>query len=104
MKSRIGISERERDSFQRLLVCVRFQIATNFRELNDELAKTVDYAAVADAVGEVAEANEAQLLETLISDIADTLMERFPMRRLELELKKFILPNVRYVSVRASRF
>ena len=104
VKSRIGISEKERDHFQRLLVCVRFQIAINFRGLNDELAKTVDYAAVADAVGEFAEANEAQLLETLVSDIADALMERFPMRRLELELKKFILPNVRYVSVRASRF
>ena len=36
------------------------------------LAKTVDYAAVADAVGEVAEANKARLLETLLSDIADT--------------------------------
>ena len=30
-------------------------------------------------------------------------MERFPMRRLELELKKFILPNVQWVSVKAVR-
>jgi len=101
VKSKIGVSEKERERFQRLLVRLRFQIEPNFRELNDEFEKTVDYAGVAAAVGEVAEANEAQLLETLVSDIAERLMERFPIRRLELEVKKFILPNVRYVSVKA---
>ena len=103
VKSKIGISEEERGHFQRLAVCVRFQIGAGFRELSDELARTVDYAAVAGAVGELAEANKARLLETLVSDIADKLMERFPMRRLELELKKFILPNVQWVSVKAVR-
>jgi 7,8-dihydroneopterin aldolase/epimerase/oxygenase len=100
VKSRIGVSEKERECFQRLLVCLRFQIEANFRELNDEFEKTVDYAGVAAAVEKVAEANKAQLLETLVSNIADSLMERFPMRRLELEVKKFILPNARCVSVK----
>jgi dihydroneopterin aldolase len=103
VKSKIGVSEKERECFQRLLVCLRFQIQASFRELNDEFEKTVDYAGVAAAVKEVAEANKAQLLETLVSEIADNLMERFPMRRLKLELKKFILPNVRCVSVKAER-
>jgi phosphoglycolate phosphatase len=101
VKSKIGVSEKERECFQRLLADLRFQIETGFRELSDEIEKTVDYADVAAAVEEVAKVNKAQLLETLVSDIADNLMERFPMRRLELELKKFILPNARCVSAKA---
>jgi phosphoglycolate phosphatase len=100
VKSKIGVSEKERECFQRLLAGLRFQIETGFRELSDEFEKTIDYAGVAAAIEEVAKANKAQLLETLVSDIADNLMERFPMRRLELELKKFILPNVRCVSAK----
>jgi len=101
VKSKIGVSAKERACFQRLVVCLRFQIEPNFRELNDEFEKTVDYAGVAAAVEEVAESNKARLLETLLSDIADSLMERFPIRCLELKLKKFILPNVRYVGVKS---
>jgi len=101
VKSKIGVAEKERECFQRLVVCLRFQIEPNFKELNDEFEKTVDYAAVASAVEEVAESNKAWLLETLLSDIADSLMERFPIRRLELKLKKFILPNARFVGVKS---
>jgi dihydroneopterin aldolase len=103
VKSKIGVSEKERECFQRLLVCLRFQVKADFRKLNDEFEKTVDYARVAAVVAEIAEANEAQLLETLVSDIAESLMVRFPMRRLELELKKYVLPNARYVSAKANR-
>ena len=103
VKSKIGVPEKERESFQKLLVCILFQIDGGFRELNDQLAKTVDYGAVAAEVVRVAEDNRTQLLETLVSQIADTLMARFRLRHLEVELKKFILPNARYVSVKSIR-
>jgi 7,8-dihydroneopterin aldolase/epimerase/oxygenase len=103
VKSKIGVPEKERESFQKLLVCILFQIDAGFRELNDQLDKTVDYGAVAAEVVRVAEENRAQLLETLVSEIADTLMARFRMRHVEIELKKLILPNTRYVSVKSVR-
>jgi dihydroneopterin aldolase len=40
------------------------------------------------------------LIEKLVSEICDALMARFPMERLEVELRKFILPKARYVSVK----
>lgn len=100
VKSKIGVSEKEREYFQRLLVCLRFQIGARFRDLQDGFEKTVDYASVAATVEQIAEANKAHLLETLVSNIADGLMERFAIRRLELELKKFVLPNASWVSCR----
>lgn len=103
VKSKIGVPEKEREGFQKLLVCILFQIDTGFRELNDQLDKTIDYGAVAAEVVRVAEENRAQLLETLVSEMADSLMARFRIRHLELELKKFILPNTRYVSVKSVR-
>jgi 7,8-dihydroneopterin aldolase/epimerase/oxygenase len=99
VKGRIGVPEIERENLQTLLVTLRFQVETNFAALNDQLEKTIDYAAVAAEVEQIVQTTEAHLIEKLVSDIGDTLMARFPMQRLEIELKKFILPNARYVSV-----
>jgi 7,8-dihydroneopterin aldolase/epimerase/oxygenase len=99
VKGRIGVPEIERENLQTLLVTLRFQVETSFAALNDQLEKTIDYAAVAAEIEQIVQTTEAHLIEKLLSDIGDTLMARFPMQRLEIELKKFILPNARYVSV-----
>ena len=85
---------------QRMLVCLRFQIETSFAMLNDQLEKTIDYGEVAAEVEKVVRITEAHLIEKLVSEIGDALMARFPMERLEIELRKFILPKARYVSVK----
>jgi FolB domain-containing protein len=103
LKGRIGVAENERENPQRLLVSVRFQIQTTFAALNDQLEKTIDYAVVAAELEKVVETSGARLIEKLVSDIGDALMARFPMQRLEIELRKFILPNARYVSVKSDR-
>jgi dihydroneopterin aldolase len=103
VKSKIGVPLDERSAFQRLLVSLRFQIESGFEELKDQFASTIDYASVAGETRRIAESNERQLAETLASEIADTLMRLFPMRRLDVELKKFILPNARYISVKTTR-
>jgi dihydroneopterin aldolase len=101
VRGRIGVPEKERKNPQKLLVSLRFQIETSFAALNDQLEKTIDYAAVASGVEKIVATTKVQLIEELVSDIGDTLMASFPMKRLEIELRKFILPNARYVSVKA---
>jgi FolB domain-containing protein len=101
VKGRIGVPKTERENPQGLLVSLRFQIETTFAALDDQLEKTVDYADVAAEVVKVVETSEAHLIEKLVSDIGDALMARFPIQRLEIELRKFILPNARYVSVKS---
>lgn len=101
LKGRIGVRDSERENPQRLLVCLRFQIERSFAALNDQLERTIDYAGVAAEVEKVVETSGAHLIEKLVSEIGDALMARFPMCRLEIELKKFILSNARYVSVKS---
>ena len=103
VQSSVGVSEKERRTRQKLAVCLRFQIAPLFGSLADEIARTIDYGAVAKEVSAIATSGSRRLIETLVAEIADGLMARFPMTRLEVELRKFILPNTRYVSVRTMR-
>jgi len=102
VKTRIGVPEIERQKPQTLLVSLRFQIETSFASLNDQLEETIDYAGVAAEVEKVAETSGAHLIEKLVSNIGAALMARFPMQRLEIELRKFILPNARYISVKSN--
>jgi dihydroneopterin aldolase len=43
------------------------------------------------------------LIETLVSQLADHLIRKYPLAYLEVELKKFVLPDTNHVSVRAVR-
>jgi dihydroneopterin aldolase len=101
VQGRIGVPESERKNPQRLLVTLRFQLEISFAALNDQLPKTIDYAGVVFEVDKIVENSGAHLIEKLVSEIGEALMERFPMQRLEIELRKFILPNVQYVSVKS---
>jgi 7,8-dihydroneopterin aldolase/epimerase/oxygenase len=101
VKGRIGVPENERKTPQTLLISVRFKIKTAFAALGDKIERTVDYAGVAAEIERVVTTSRAHLIEKLVSDLGEVLMARFPMLRLEVELRKFILPNARYVSVKS---
>jgi dihydroneopterin aldolase len=103
LKGRIGVPEKERETPQRLVVSLQFQIPEAFQCLGDRLERTIDYAAVAREIEKVVETTGAHLIETLISEIGDALMARFPLNRLQIELRKYILPNAGYVSVRLEK-
>jgi dihydroneopterin aldolase len=103
VSTQIGVPAVERSSPQTIAFNVRFQILPSFRDLGDEIDRTVDYGAVADEIRVTAGQNRAQLIETLVADVADRLISRFPLSRVEVELKKFVLPNTDYVSVRTVR-
>ena len=57
----------------------------------DRLEETVDYREVVEVVREVS-ATERQLLESLAAAVADALLERFPLERARVRVRK---PEVR---------
>ncbi|HEX3443616.1 MAG TPA: dihydroneopterin aldolase [Chthoniobacterales bacterium] len=101
--TRIGVPRAERADAQTIAFTVRFQILRSFRALRDDIGQTVDYGAVAQQIRVAAQENRAQLIETLVSEVADRLIARFPLARVEVELKKFVLADAEYVSVRTVR-
>ena len=103
VKGRIGVPEEERADPQRLVVSLRFRIGASFGSLDDQLERTIDYAHVAAEAGNVVATTSAHLIETVIAEIADALMAQFPIDRIQIELRKFALPNAGYVSVRLDR-
>jgi 7,8-dihydroneopterin aldolase/epimerase/oxygenase len=103
VRARIGVPDSERRTPQELRVDVRYQIDSSFRDLADCLDSTIDYAAVAKEIAKLVSQTEYRLVETLVAEAADLLMKRFPMRKVEVEIKKFALPETGYVSARSAR-
>ena len=103
VSAHIGFSEEERAKEQTLAITLRFQTFGRFQDLNDDLSKAVDYAAVASEMSRFVSESKYSLIETLVSRLADHLVRKFPLAYLEVELKKFVLPDTNHVSVRAVR-
>jgi phosphoglycolate phosphatase len=103
VSAHIGVSEEERAKAQTLAITARFRTFSRFQDLNDDLSKTVDYAAVASEMSRFVTESKYSLIETLVSQLADHMVKKFPLAYLEVELKKFVLPDSNHVSVRAVR-
>ena len=103
LAARIGVTDEERAEPQRLTVSMTLWPMQNFRELEDNLERTIDYAAVCRAIENLASQRADQLIETLANEIAAHLLANFPIRKIEVELRKFILPQVNFVAVRVLR-
>jgi|SRR5882762_4593943 len=100
---RVGVSEEERTKPQRLLITV--EVVHNFDAASDsdDLTKTIDYYAVTQRLLRFGEARSWRLIETLATEIARMVMNEFSAPGVSVEVKKFIVPQARYVSVRTSR-
>ena len=103
LSTRIGATEAERSEPQRLLVSLVLEPSTGFSELRDRLARTVDYDAVAQTVKAHALAGERTLIETLAEEIAALVLRRFAVNAVEIELRKFFLPDAEFTGVRIRR-
>jgi dihydroneopterin aldolase len=103
VSARIGVPDEERAAPQRLTFTLTLWPGDNFGKLNDELARTVDYSAVCKETKSFVEQCSGKLIETLADALARHLLEIFQIRRIRIELRKFILPDVEFVSVTVTR-
>jgi 7,8-dihydroneopterin aldolase/epimerase/oxygenase len=103
LSAHIGVPDEERARAQRLTVNLTLEPARGCSELDDDLANAVDYFAVCQAVSQVAKERPRQLVETLAGEIASLLLESFPLAAVEVELRKYILPDTAFVAVRLRR-
>ncbi|MCA1660097.1 MAG: dihydroneopterin aldolase [Verrucomicrobiaceae bacterium] len=103
LSARIGVPDEERRIPQRLIVSFTLWLPRRFDQIKGDLAQTVDYAAVACDVKEFVSAREDKLLETLADALAAHLLGKYPLRRVRLELRKFVLADTAYVAAVCER-
>ena len=103
LMARVGVPDQERAQPQRLTVSLVLQPRNQFGELADDLSRTIDYAAVCEELCRFVSDRQDKLIETLAYEMAEHLLRRFDLLRVELELRKFVLPETKYVAVRVAR-
>jgi FolB domain-containing protein len=100
---RVGVPEKERATPQRLLLTVEMALDVSAAAKSDDLARTIDYFAVSQRLLSFGEGRSWKLIETLAQNIADMILKEFEAKSVAVEVKKFILPETKYVSVRVTR-
>jgi len=100
---RVGVSDEERSSPQRLLVTVELSHDQHRAASSDDLADTINYFAVAQRLLRLGEGRDWRLIEKLASDIAELVLADFRADAVSVEVRKFIIPEARHVAVRIER-
>ncbi len=97
---RIGVPDSERSTPQRLMMTLELELDLSRAATTDDIAHTVDYDALAKDLRVYCAAGEWRLLEKLAADIVARVVSAHRPLRASLEIKKFVLPQTRHVSVR----
>lgn len=100
---RVGVPEEERATPQRLLISVEMNVAAEQAAVSDDVGDTVDYHAVSQRLLAFGEGKSWKLLERLTSEIAAMILASYSAVSVSVEVKKFILPEARYVAVSCQR-
>lgn len=101
--TRIGVPDEERAQPQRLAVSLTLWPSVGFQALQDQILNTIDYAAVAHETQTLVAGRTDKLMETLAEAIASHVLATFPIASVRVELRKFILPEVKHVAVIITR-
>jgi dihydroneopterin aldolase len=100
---RVGVPDAERAQAQRLLLTVELESDFTAAAKSDGIADTIDYFAVTQRLLRFGEGREWKLIEKLVSDIADMVLKEFKPHAVSVEVKKFIIPQARYVGVKMEK-
>ncbi|MCP9486638.1 MAG: dihydroneopterin aldolase [Gaiellaceae bacterium MAG52_C11] len=81
-----GVLEHERNEGQRFLFDVELEVGE--AGSSDRIENAVDYRQVVACVREVSDGRAYRLLEALATALADALLGRFPVERVEVRVRK----------------
>lgn len=99
----IGVTDEERAKPQRLLITVEMDFDFSAASLSDRLEKTINYFEISQELLKFGNGRSWKLLEKLTANVADFIMTRFKPEVVNVEIKKFPIPQARYVSVMVAR-
>ena len=101
--TRVGVPEEERAKPQKLTVSISFWPYQQTSDFADHIERTVNYSTVAEETKNFLRDQSVSLIETLAERLASHLLKSFPIQKLTIELRKFVLPDAKYVSITVTR-
>ncbi len=101
--ARIGVTDDERERRQRLTVSITIWPNEQFDHLGDDVARAVDYSVVSAAARDFVAARSDKLIETLAEALAGHLLGAFRLQQVQIELRKFALPDAQYAAAIVTR-
>ena len=99
----VGVYDDERAKPQRLLLTVDMSFDFSSAAVSDRIEKTINYQTVADDLLKFGEGRSWKLVERLVTNIADDVMDVYKPQAVLVEVKKFSIPQARFVSVSVGR-
>ena len=99
----VGVTDEERAKPQRLLVTVDMALDFSSVATSDRIEKTINYQQVADEVLKYGEGRNWKLIERLASNLADFVLAEYRPEAVLVEVKKFVMPQARHVSVSVTK-
>jgi dihydroneopterin aldolase len=99
----VGVTDEERAKPQRLLVTVDMAFDISSAATSDRIEKTINYQQVADEVLKYGEGRNWKLIERLASNLADFILAEHNPEAVLVEVKKFVVPQARHVSVSVTK-
>jgi FolB domain-containing protein len=103
ISARVGVPEKERAAPQRLTATITLWPLRQAEELHDHIAEMVNYSEVCEETKKFVRDHTVKLIETLADELATHLLQRFAIAKIEVELRKFVVPDAKYVSVTVTR-
>jgi len=103
LRCHIGVPDEERAAPQLLHADIILHNRVPFEAMQDDIAQTIDYAAVATRLEQIAAQKPRRLIETLAADLAACVLTEFSAAAVEVTIKKRILPQTDHVAVRLFR-
>jgi|SRR5271154_1141385 len=96
---RVGVPDEERAKPQRLLLTVEMESPFARAAKSDSIADTIDYFAVSQRLLKFGDGKSWKLVEKLAADVCEMILAEFKPKKVSVEVKKFPVPQARFVSV-----
>ena len=96
---RVGVPDEERSKPQRLLLTLRIYCSFRKAAISDSITDTIDYQSIVNGLKSFGINKEWKLIEKLAVDIAEWTLTEFKPYAVEVVVKKFIIPETKYISV-----
>lgn len=99
----VGVPDEERAEPQRLMVTVEMEVDAPQAAASDDLSDTIDYYSVSQDLLRHGEGRSWKLIEKLSAELAELILAKHQPQSVRVEIKKYIIPEARHISVSCSR-